>query len=98
MSEEPPKVVGLDGKAIAEPDDPVLIDGEVVGLLEQLLNLAREGKITGVAVCYIEPDKDGECFKSSWKGPQMTLLGALGRAWYAMNRTLDGQDRGTIGT
>lgn len=94
MSEE--KIVGLDGKPVSVPN-PNVNDG-LVSLLEEILADVKTGKIRSAIVCYTTPAPDGELlYQTSWAGSQITLLGAINRASYALNRGLDGQDKGWIG-
>ena len=91
---DPPddKVVGLDGKPVAAPVQP---HAGVVDLLERVLADAREGKIDSVVIAYTTPEPDGtHFFKSCWEGPQITMLGSIARAQYALNCSLDKQDKG----
>lgn len=95
-----PKVVGLDGKAVAPPP----LDGNcaaVVSVFEALIAQAKAGQIDSATVVYTSPDPDDPDYKldkSSYAGSKLKLLGALSRALYAVNRSLDETDTGEIGT
>ena len=97
MSDEAPKIVGLDGKAVEPPGE---VNAGVVDLLERILAAARKGEIDGVAVCYTSPipGEDDHTFLSAWHGPKITLLGAMTRQLYALNKTLDYRDTGHVFT
>lgn len=88
------EVIGLDGRQVEKPDN---VNHGVVSLLERLLGEARAGRVSAVSVAYQTPDDDGTLYQSDWAGPRITLLGALTRALYAMNRSLDQEDVGRIG-
>jgi len=90
------KVIGLDGKPAVIPEFNVR--PEVVRLLETLLAEAKAGRLCSLLACYTTPEPDGQfLYKTEWNGSQITLLGAVNRASYALNRGLDNQDKGWIG-
>lgn len=74
-----------------------MVNQSAVFLLELLLGMARAGQVSSVVIAYTVDDGDSTEYRSEWNGPRVTMLGALTRALYALNRELDQSDTGRCG-
>lgn len=106
MSDElpPSKVVGLDGKPVAQqteaigtnpmelPLPPLLlgVNADALAAAERLLFDVKRGAVQGVAIATYEPNegKPHDCCVE-WCGPPLTLLAAVERMKHRINLFLD---------
>ncbi len=90
-------IVGLDGKPATLRAKE--INAGAVKMLEELLAEAKEGRVCDLLIGYTTPEPDGKfLYQTSWSGGHITLLGMANRMSYALNRGLDGQDKGWLGS